>query len=76
MAGEKRHIWYIDVLRVISAVGVIYMHTAASGLRAGVLGAAPYVTRGWHFMNLVTSFAFTAVPAGCVDTDLCCMAEL
>ncbi len=62
MAGEKRHIWYIDVLRVISAVGVIYMHTAASGLRAGVLGAAPYVTRGWHFMNLVTSFAFTAVP--------------
>ena len=62
MAGEKRHIWYIDVLRVISAVGVIYTHTAASGLRAGVLGAAPYVTRGWHFMNLVTSFAFTAVP--------------
>jgi surface polysaccharide O-acyltransferase-like enzyme len=62
VAGEKRHIWYIDVLRVISAVGVIYMHTAASGLRAGVLGAAPYVTRGWHFMNLVTSFAFTAVP--------------
>ena len=62
MDGKQRHIWYIDILRVISAAGVIFMHTAASGLRAGVLGAAPYVTRGWHLMNLVTSFAFTAVP--------------
>lgn len=62
MEGEKRHIHYIDILRVISAAGVIFMHTAASGLRAGVLDAAPYVTRGWHLMNLVTSFAFTAVP--------------
>jgi surface polysaccharide O-acyltransferase-like enzyme len=58
----KRHIHYIDPLRVISALGVVFMHTAASGLRAGVLDAAPYVTRGWHLMNLVTSFAFTAVP--------------
>ena len=62
MEGEKRHIHYFDLLRVISAAGVIFMHTAASGLRAGVLDAAPYVTRGWHLMNLVTSFAFTAVP--------------
>ena len=62
MDGKKQHIWYIDILRVISAAGVIFMHTAAFGLRAGVLGEAPYVTRGWHLMNLVTSFAFTAVP--------------
>ena len=50
------------MLRVVSAAGVIFMHTAASGLRAGILAEAPFVTRGWHLMNLVTSFAFTAVP--------------
>ena len=62
MEGTRRHIHYIDTLRVISAAGVIYMHTAASALRSGVLEGAPYVTRGWHLMNLLTSFAFTAVP--------------
>ena len=55
MAEPKKHIAYLDCLRLFSALGVIYMHTAASGLRAGV-------TRGWHFMNLGTSLAFTAVP--------------
>ena len=62
MEETKRHFYYIDTLRVISAVGVIFMHTAAAGLRAGVLDTAPYVTRGWHLMNLLTCFAFTAVP--------------
>ena len=55
MEQEKRHIDYLDYLRVFSALGVVWMHTAVSGLRAGV-------TRGWHFMNLATSLAFTAVP--------------
>ena len=62
MDQKRPHIAYIDVLRVVSAAGVIFMHTAAFGLRAGVLAEAPFVTRGWHLMNLVTSFAFTAVP--------------
>ena len=62
MDGQTRHFHYIDLLRVVSAAGVVFMHTAASGLRAGVLPEAPYVTGDWHLMNLVTSFAFTAVP--------------
>ena len=46
METGRQHIHYIDSLRVISAASVIFMHTAASGLRVGVLDAAPYVTRG------------------------------
>ena len=52
---QNRHIHYLDYLRVFAALCVVWMHTAAPGLRAGV-------TRGWHLMNLVTSLAFTAVP--------------
>lgn len=62
MESTKRHYSYIDTLRVVSAAGVIFMHTAATALRVGVLEGAPYVTRGWHLLNLLTSFAFTAVP--------------
>lgn len=62
MPEKKAHIYYFDRLRVISALGVVFMHAAASGLRAGVLEGPPYVTRGWHLMNLFTSFAFSAVP--------------
>ena len=54
--------YYIDTLRIVSAASVIFMHTAATALRVGVLEGAPFVTRGWHLLNLVTSFAFTAVP--------------
>ena len=52
---QRNHIAWLDYLRLFAALGVIYMHTAASGLRAGV-------TRGWHLMNAGTSLAFTAVP--------------
>ena len=52
---QQRHIDYLDYLRVFAALSVVWMHTAADGLRCGV-------TRGWHLMNLVTSLAFTAVP--------------
>lgn len=51
----KKHIYYFDYLRFISAIGVIYMHVAANPLRGDL-------TTGWHGMNLLTSFAFTAVP--------------
>lgn len=53
--GERKHIAYLDYLRLFAAAGVVYMHTAAMPLRNGV-------TLGWHAMNLVTSLAFTAVP--------------
>ena len=55
MGKTREHIYYLDYLRLFGAVSVVYMHTAAPGLRAGI-------TRGWHFMNLATSLAFTAVP--------------
>ena len=55
MDQQKPHIFYLDYLRVFAALSVVWMHSAASGLRAGV-------TRGWHLMNLGTSLAFTAVP--------------
>lgn len=55
MESRREHIAYLDYLRLFAAASVVYMHTAAAGLRGGV-------TLGWHGMNLVTSLAFTAVP--------------
>lgn len=52
---QKDHVYYFDYLRLISALGVVYMHVASGPLR-GELG------RGWHAMNIITSLAFTAVP--------------
>ena len=52
---QKNHIHYFDYLRLMAAMGVIYMHTAASPLRGGI-------DPGWHGMNILTSLAFTAVP--------------
>ena len=51
----REHIGYLDRLRLVAAAGVVYMHTAASGLRSGV-------NLSWHGLNLLTSFAFSAVP--------------
>lgn len=52
---KRTHIVYLDYLRLFAAASVVYMHTAAAGLRRDV-------SLGWHGMNLVTSLAFTAVP--------------
>lgn len=52
---EKKHIHYFDWLRVIAAICVVYMHAASGPLRGELNG-------GWHAMNLLTSFGFTAVP--------------
>lgn len=52
---DKKHIYYFDFLRLMSALGVIYMHVAAAPLR----GALNF---HWHAMNIITCFAFTAVP--------------
>lgn len=52
---DKQHIYYFDYLRVIAAICVIFMHTAAGPLRAAI-------SVDWHLLNIVTCFAFTAVP--------------
>lgn len=52
---EREHVHYFDYLRVIAAFFVIYMHVAAFSLRAGI-------SADWHFINGLTSLAFTAVP--------------
>lgn len=52
---SKKHVYYFDYIRLISALGVIYMHVAAGPLRGPL-------TVGWHAMNVLTCFAFTAVP--------------
>ncbi|MBQ4566167.1 MAG: acyltransferase [Oscillospiraceae bacterium] len=51
----KKHLHYFDYLRLISAMGVIYMHVASDAL-------VGEITLGWHGMNILTCFAFTAVP--------------
>lgn len=51
----REHIAYLDRLRLAAAAGVVFMHTAAEGLRSGV-------DLSWHALNLLTSLAFTAVP--------------
>lgn len=53
--NERPHIQYFDGLRIIAALGVVFMHTAADRLRAGV-------DAEWHVLNVLTSLAFTAVP--------------
>lgn len=51
----EKHVHYFDHLRLIAAISVIYMHVAASPLRASI-------GTNWHFINVLTSIGFTAVP--------------
>ena len=53
--NERAHVEYFDWLRIIAALSVIFMHTAAGPLRAGI-------NTSWHLLNVCTSLAFTAVP--------------
>ena len=53
--NERAHVDYFDWLRIIAALSVIFMHTAAGPLRAGI-------NTSWHLLNVCTSLAFTAVP--------------
>ncbi len=47
---------YIDVLRVISMLSVVFLHTAAGSLRGNI--GSPV----WHFSNIFTSIMSTSVP--------------
>ena len=63
--GKQRHgtvgpersesVFYLDFLRILSMLGVIFMHIASVPLRTGI-------GRSWMFFNVITSFSFTAVP--------------
>ena len=53
--NERPHVDYFDGLRIFAALCVIFMHTAAGPLRAGV-------NTDWHLLNVCTSLALTAVP--------------
>ena len=55
MSGSSGRRCDYDFLRVLSMVGVVYLHTAAGALRS--TGTAL-----WHFSNLVSSLATAAVP--------------
>ena len=50
------HIAYIDVLRVLSMISVVFLHTAAGSLR-GNLGSPV-----WHASNVLTSIMSSSVP--------------
>lgn len=49
-------IQYLDVLRVLSMLSVVFLHTAAGTLRAN------YGSSVWHFANALTSLMSASVP--------------
>lgn len=53
----KKHINYIDTLRLIASAFVVFMHTASGALRYDVAGHT-----GWYLLTAITGIAFTAVP--------------
>jgi len=54
--NSNQRILYIDVLRVISMLSVVFMHTAAGSLR-GNIGSLT-----WHVSNILTAIMCTSVP--------------
>jgi len=53
---QTTYIQYIDVLRVLSMLSVVFLHTAAGSLRVN-LGS-----NLWHFSNILTAIMSTSVP--------------
>lgn len=56
IAEENRRIEYIDVLRVLSMLAVVFLHTAAGSLRSGFNSCV------WHFSNILTALLSVSVP--------------
>jgi surface polysaccharide O-acyltransferase-like enzyme len=54
--NNDQHIEYIDVLRVLSMLSVVFLHTAAGSLR-GNLGSST-----WHISNVLTAIMSSSVP--------------
>lgn len=55
-AQNNEHIPYIDILRILSMLSVVFLHTAAGSLR-GNLGSGV-----WHTANVLTALMSTSVP--------------
>lgn len=55
---ERKHHYFLDYIRIIGTCFVVFMHSAANGLRYNV--ATP--GENWHLLNIATSLAFCAVP--------------
>ncbi len=55
-AQTTHHIVYIDILRILSMLSVVFLHTAAGSLR-GNLGSPL-----WHVANVMTTLMSSSVP--------------
>jgi surface polysaccharide O-acyltransferase-like enzyme len=55
-SGALERVQYLDVVRVLSMLAVVFLHSAARSLRAG------YGSSVWHFVNVLTSLMSAAVP--------------
>lgn len=53
---NKKYYPYIDIIRVLSMLCIIILHSASYGLRAN------YFSKTWWVLNLITSVATCAVP--------------
>ncbi len=54
--AENKHIEYLEVLRVLSMLSVVFLHAAAGSLRGN------YGSAVWHVSNVVTAVMSTSVP--------------
>lgn len=53
---RNQHLEYIDVLRVLSMLSVVFLHTAAGSLRGNLNSTV------WHLSNLLTAIMSSSVP--------------
>jgi surface polysaccharide O-acyltransferase-like enzyme len=54
--AHSERIQYLDVLRVVSMLAVVFIHASYGSLRAN------YGSAVWHFANVLSSLAFASVP--------------
>lgn len=54
--GQQEQIEYVDVLRAVSMLSVVFLHTAAGSLRENIGSAV------WHLSNVLTAVMGTSVP--------------
>ena len=57
MDNKKERIWYIDLLKLIGSMFVVFMHTASDALWTNPTGY-----RGWFVLAALSGLSFCAVP--------------
>ncbi len=55
-ATQSERVEYLDILRALSMLSVVFLHTVAGNLRAN------YGSAVWHLSNVLSSLVDTAVP--------------